>query len=248
MTCAPRGRRADILLVARGLAASRAEAQAAIAAGNVRADGKAVAKPAQRLNETARLDYSPMHSYVSRGALKLIAALDGFAISPKGLVCLDLGASRGGFTEVLLERGATKIYAVDVGHAQLHPRLANDLRVVAIEGLNARALSPAHVPEAPDLIAADVSFISLKLALPSALRLAKPGAKLVALIKPQFEVGRGRVGKGGIVRDGRDRQAARDDVARWLADNQGWIVEGTMDSPIEGGDGNREFLVAACKP
>jgi 23S rRNA (cytidine1920-2'-O)/16S rRNA (cytidine1409-2'-O)-methyltransferase len=248
VNCAPRGRRADILLVARGLAASRAEAQAAIAAGNVRADGKAVAKPAQRLSETARLDYAPLHSHVSRGALKLIAALDGFAISPKGLVCLDLGASTGGFTEILLERGATKIYAVDVGHAQLHPRLANDPRVVAVEGLNARALNPAHVPEAIDLITADVSFISLKLALPPSLALAKPGAKLVALIKPQFEVGRGRVGKGGIVREARDRQAARDDIATWIASEPGWIVEGTIDSPIEGGDGNREFFVAARKP
>jgi len=244
---APRGRRADILLVERGLATSRTEAQAAIAAGNVRADGKTVAKPAQMLGEAVELEYEPMHPYVSRGALKLIAALDRFAISPKGLVCLDLGASTGGFTQVLLERGADKIYAADVGHGQIHPKLAGDARVVVIEGLNARVLNADHILESPSLIVVDVSFISLKLALPSALKLAKPAARLVALIKPQFEVGREKVGKGGIVRDERDRHATLEDISTWLTCEQRWIVDGTMDSPIAGGDGNREFFIAAHK-
>lgn len=240
-----RGQRADVFLVQQGLASSRTEAQVAIAAGHVRADGVTVVKPAQLLNETMHVDYAPAHPYVSRGALKLAAALDRFGISPAELVCLDIGASTGGFTEVLLERGAAKVYAVDVGHGQLHARIANDPRLISLEGVNARELI---LPEAPALIVVDVSFISLKLALAPALSLAKPGAWLVALVKPQFEVGRERVGKGGIVKDESDRQAALDGIAAWLSRDQNWSVAGTMESPVAGGDGNREFLVAARKP
>lgn len=242
------GRRADVLLVERGLAASRAEAQAAIAAGQVRADGKPVTKASQRLNDMVEVDYAPAHPYVSRAALKLAAALDAFDVSPAGRICLDLGASTGGFTEILLARGAAKIYAVDVGHGQLHPRLAKDERVILREGINARALSAHDVPEAPSLVTADVSFISLKLALPPALALAKPAAWLIALVKPQFEVGRARIGKGGIVRDDADRQAALDDIANWLSVEQGWSVKGSLESPLPGADGNREFLLVARKP
>jgi 23S rRNA (cytidine1920-2'-O)/16S rRNA (cytidine1409-2'-O)-methyltransferase len=248
VTQAPRGRRADVFLVEQGLASSRAEAQAAIAAGHVSADGRIVSKPAQLLRDAAFVEYAPPHAYVSRGALKLIAALDYFAISPAGLICLDIGASTGGFTNVLLERGAAKVFALDVGHGQLHPRISADERVVAIEGVNARTLDARSVPEPPSLIVADVSFISLKLALPPALELAGSGARLVALVKPQFEVGRAHIGKGGIVRDAHEQQAARDAIVLWLTSNQHWAVDGTMESPIEGGDGNREFLVAAHKP
>lgn len=243
-----RGLRADVFLVERGFAASRSEAQAAIAAGQVRADGVTVAKPAQLISETMRVDYAPPHTYVSRGALKLVAALNEFAISPEGLVCLDIGASTGGFTEVLLERGATKVFAVDVGHGQLREKLAKDPRVVVMEGVNARFLTATQLPQSPQLIVADVSFISLKLALSSALLLAKSGARLVALVKPQFEVGRARLGKGGIVKSDDDRRAACDDIQTWLVQEQKWTVEGTMESPIAGGDGNREFLIAASKP
>jgi len=241
----PKGRRADVFLVERGFAASRAEAQAAIEAGRVRADGKAVAKSSQVITDTAEIDYTPAHPYVSRGALKLIAALDRFGVSPDGLVCLDIGASTGGFTEVLLERGAVKVYAVDVGHGQLHAKIAKDPRVISLEGVNARELS---LPERPSLIVADVSFISLKLALAPALAFAPSGARLVVLVKPQFEVGREGVGKGGIVRDERDRLAALDSIKTWLSRDQKWDVVATMESPVEGGDGNKEYLLTAKKP
>ncbi len=241
-------RRADLFLVEHGFAASRAEAQAAIAGGLVQADGRTIVKPSQRLSAAARIAYVPSHPYVSRGALKLAAALDHFALTPQGLVCLDIGASTGGFSEVLLARGAAKVVALDVGHGQLHPKIAADPRVAIVEGLNARELTAAHVREAPQAITADVSFISLKLALPPALALARSGAWLVALVKPQFEVGRERVGKGGIVRDEADRRSACADIVAWLSCLQGWTVEGAMESPVVGGDGNREFLVAARKP
>jgi len=243
-----RGRRADVLLVEKGFAESRSEAQAAIAAGHVRVDGIAVSKPAQRVGDSANIDYAPPHAYVSRSALKLVAALDRFELSPNGLVCLDLGASTGGFTEVLLERGAARVFAVDVGHGQLSQKLKRDARVENLEGINARALTRERIGVSPDAITADVSFISLKLALPGALALARSGAWLVALVKPQFEVGRARLGKGGIVRKAQDRLWARDEISSWLAAAQGWMVQGTMESPIFGGDGNREFLVAARKP
>ncbi|MEI9992402.1 MAG: TlyA family RNA methyltransferase [Rhizomicrobium sp.] len=165
----------------------------------------------------------------------------------QGSVCLDVGASTGGFTEVLLERGARKVYAVDVGHAQMHPKVRRDERVVACDGVNARALTREQVKETPMAVVIDVSFIGLKLALPPALSLAGSGAWLVALVKPQFEVGRFAVGKGGIVKDAEARDAAVKDVADWIADQAGWTICGHMESPIEGGDGNREYLIAAKK-
>ncbi|MEJ1970569.1 MAG: TlyA family RNA methyltransferase [Rhizomicrobium sp.] len=239
--------RADIFLVRAGYAKSRTEAQSAIRSGRLRVNGEIVIKPSHTLDPDAQIEYVRPHPYVSRGALKLIAALDAFELSPKDLVCLDVGASTGGFTEVLLERGARKVYAVDVGHAQMHPKVRREERVVACDGVNARDLSRAQVLDVPMAVTIDVSFIGLKLALPPALSLAGSGAWLVALVKPQFEVGRFAVGKGGIVKDAEARDAAVKDVSDWIADQAGWTVKGRMESPIEGGDGNREYLLAARK-
>jgi 23S rRNA (cytidine1920-2'-O)/16S rRNA (cytidine1409-2'-O)-methyltransferase len=243
-TMPDRSARADVFLVSHGFAATRAEAQAAIRAGNVEADGEAVTKPSQKLHEGMNIRYGPAHPYVSRGGVKLTAALDAFSLSPKDRVCLDIGASTGGFTQVLLERGATRVYAVDVGHGQLHPKLASDPRVRRIEGLNARDLTSAIIPEPPRAITADVSFISLKLALPPALHLAANDAWAVLLVKPQFEVGPRGVSKGGIVKDEGLRDAALADVTAWVK-AQGWQVLGAIDSPISGADGNKEYLLAA---
>ncbi len=239
-----RTERADVFLVSHGFAASRAEAQAAIRAGNVEADGHKVTKPAQRLHASMNISYEPAHPYVSRGGVKLAAALDHFSLSPQGRLCLDIGASTGGFTQVLLERGATRVYAVDVGHGQLHPRISSDPRVKRVEGMNARDLTAAKVPEPPQVITADVSFISLKLAVPPALHLASPDAWAVLLVKPQFEVGPLGVSRRGIVKDDDLREAALADVTAWVK-SQGWQVLGSMDSPIPGGEGNREYLLAA---
>lgn len=211
------------------------------------AEGKPVLKSAQPIPDGAAIVYEKPHPYVSRGALKLTAALDHFALSPKGLTCIDLGASTGGFTEVLLERGARKVYAVDVGHGQLHAKLAADPRVVSLEGINARDLTVAHIPEPVDCIVADVSFISLKLVLASAVKLTGERAWLVALVKPQFEVGREHVGKGGIVKDEAAQAKAVQVIVDWIGGQSGWSMIGTMESPIAGGDGNREFLLAAKK-
>jgi 23S rRNA (cytidine1920-2'-O)/16S rRNA (cytidine1409-2'-O)-methyltransferase len=239
--------RADIFLVEQGYAKSRSEAQAAIKAGRVFADGKSVSRPSQPLSTAMRIDYAPAHPYVSRGALKLAAALDNFRLSPEGLTCLDLGASTGGFTQVLLERGAGKVFAVDVGHGQLHPQIAGDKRVVSLERRNSRDLKPGDIGGSVQAIVADVSFISLKLALPPALDMAVPGAWLVALLKPQFEAGRENIGKGGIVRDPQTHEDVLRDWVRWLGAQTGWALIGTMESPVMGGDGNKEFLVAARK-
>ena len=188
------------------------------------------------------------HPWVSRGGVKLAAALDHFAIDPRGLVCLDIGASTGGFTDVLLSRGAARIFAVDVGKGQLAWKLREDPRVVVLERINVRELGPSHVPEPVDLIAADVSFISLTVALPAALALAGPSARLVALIKPQFEAGREQVGRGGIVRDPEARRGVCAQVEGWLAARPGWRVDGIIASPITGADGNVEYLIAAHQP
>jgi 23S rRNA (cytidine1920-2'-O)/16S rRNA (cytidine1409-2'-O)-methyltransferase len=238
--------RLDQALVAAGLAESRARAQALIAAGVVLVDGQPASKPAAQVAAGARLALSgdPM-PYVSRGALKLRHALEAFGLDPAGAVALDLGASTGGFSQVLLEAGAAEVWAVDVGHGQLAPALRADPRLHAIEGLNARDLTAAHVP-APDWIVADLAFISLVKALPPALALARPGATLVALVKPQFEVGPARVGKGGIVRDPAARAEASEAVREFL-EGAGWRVLGEVPSPIAGGDGNLESLVAARK-
>lgn len=239
--------RADVFLVEHGFAQSRNEAQAAIVAGKVRVNGRVVAKPSQTLSDAAAIEYEKPHPYVSRGGLKLAAALERFALSPEGRICVDLGASTGGFSDVLLMGGAKCVYAIDVGHSQMHPRLARDERVIRREGVNARDLSSIHVPETPEAIVADVSFIGLKLALPPALNMAAKSSWLVALVKPQFEIGRWAIGKGGIVRDAEAQNTALTDIARWLPSVSGWSVLGTMESPIQGGDGNREFLIAATK-
>jgi 23S rRNA (cytidine1920-2'-O)/16S rRNA (cytidine1409-2'-O)-methyltransferase len=239
-----RSERADVFLVSHGFAASRAEAQAAIQAGRVEADGQKITKPAQKLREGMTIQYEAAHPYVSRGGVKLAAALDHFSRSPEGRVCLDIGASTGGFTQVLLERGAARVYAIDVGHGQLHAKLRTDPRVIALDGLNARDLTAAKVPQAPQAITADVSFISLKLALPPALHLATKDAWAVLLVKPQFELGPRGVSKGGIVRDASARESAVAEIAGWMK-AQGWQVVGSMDSPIAGGEGNREYLLAA---
>jgi len=239
-------KRADVFLVEHGYAASRAEAQAAIKAGRVRAGGATVTKPAQILHDGMAITFEKEHPYVSRGALKLIAALDHFGFSPEGRTCLDIGASTGGFTEVLLERGARHVTAIDVGHDQLHERIAGDPRVTSYEGVNARELRQ-DIAGAPEAIVIDVSFISLMLAMPRALAFAAPGAWAVALVKPQFEVGREHIGKGGIVRDEGAAHAAAERVALWLSSVDGWTVHGLIESPTPGGDGNREYLLGAVK-
>ena len=239
--------RADLFLVEHGYAASRAEARGAIKAGRVAADGKPVTKPAQMLREGQHIAFEKEHPYVSRGALKLIAALDHFGFSPEGRICLDIGASTGGFTQVLLERGAKCVTAIDVGHGQLDETISADPRVHSFEGVNARDLTTDIVAEAPEVIVIDVSFISLMLALPRALEMAAKGAWLIALVKPQFEVGREHVGRGGIVKDRHVGIAAAERVAEWLASIDGWHVHGLIESPIAGGDGNREYLLAAIK-
>jgi 23S rRNA (cytidine1920-2'-O)/16S rRNA (cytidine1409-2'-O)-methyltransferase len=238
--------RLDTLLVARGLAESRAKAQALAIAGVVYSGERRLDKPGQMLAEDTPLECRGRdHPYVSRGGIKLAHALDRFAIDPAGAVALDIGASTGGFTDVLLRRGAAKIFAVDVGHGQLDWRLRQDPRVVVLERCNARYLTRGEIADAPDLIVCDASFIGLETVLPASLGLAAPGAALVALIKPQFEVGKGRVGKGGVVRDPalHDEVCAR--IAAWLAAQPGWAVLGVTESPIRGPEGNVEFLIAA---
>jgi 23S rRNA (cytidine1920-2'-O)/16S rRNA (cytidine1409-2'-O)-methyltransferase len=238
--------RLDQALVAAGLAPSRARARALIEAGSVRVDGAVATRPAANAPPDAALaiDADP-NPWVSRAGLKLAHALDAFGLDPAGAVALDLGASTGGFTQVLLARGAAEVWAVDVGHGQLAPSLRDDPRVRLREGLNARDLAAAGLPP-PDVVVADLSFIALSKALPTALALAGPGATLVALVKPQFEVGPERVGKGGIVRD---PAAVADAVAgvRGFLEAEGWTVLGETPSPIRGGDGNAEVLVAARK-
>jgi 23S rRNA (cytidine1920-2'-O)/16S rRNA (cytidine1409-2'-O)-methyltransferase len=236
-------RRADRLLVERGLFESRAKAQAAIAAGLVTADGALVRKASDAIAAHAVVQASAEHSWVSRGGVKLAAALDHFGIDPKGRVCLDVGASTGGFTQVLVARGARRVYAVDVGRGQLHPSLRERPEIVSLEETDIRTFTPALLPEPPDLVVADVSFISLKLVLPAALALARKPAHLVALIKPQFEAGRVHL-KKGIVRDAQVHQAVCDDISSFVA-GLGWQVQGVIPSPVTGGDGNREFLMGA---
>jgi 23S rRNA (cytidine1920-2'-O)/16S rRNA (cytidine1409-2'-O)-methyltransferase len=238
--------RADLLLVSRGLFDSRAKARAAIEAGGVTADGRPVARASDLLEEACDLQAVPAHPYVGRGALKLVHALELWPIPVGGRVALDVGASTGGFTEVCLRRGAARVYAVDVGRGQLHPSLAADPRVVSLEATDARDLTTVLIPEAPALVVCDASFISLTKVLPAALGLARPDADLVALVKPQFEVGPKAVGKGGLVKDPADRQRALTDAKAFLV-AEGWDVLAEADSPISGGDGNLEFLVHARK-
>ncbi len=238
-------KRADLQLVERGLADSRSRAAALILAGKVFSGERRIEKAGELVSETAPFELRGQdHPWVSRGGVKLAFALDFFAIDPAGRVCLDVGASTGGFTDVLLARGAAKVYAVDVGHGQLAWKLRQDSRVVMLERLNARNLRREHMPESPSLIVCDASFIGLATVLDRPLALAAQGAELVALVKPQFEVGRKAVGKGGIVRDAALREAACERVASWLAEGPGWRVLGLTESPITGTDGNVEYLIA----
>jgi 23S rRNA (cytidine1920-2'-O)/16S rRNA (cytidine1409-2'-O)-methyltransferase len=239
--------RADQLLVARELAESRTKAQALILAGAVFSGEKRVAKAGDLLPEDAPLEVRGRdHPWVSRGGVKLDHGLTHFGFDVAGAVALDVGASTGGFTDVLLTRGAAKVYAVDVGTNQLAWKLRQDPRVIVHEQVNARYLDSSIVPEPVDVVVCDASFIGLAKVLGPALSLAKPGAKLVALIKPQFEAGREEVGKGGVVRDPLVRQRVCDDAAEWVG-SQGWTVLGVTESPITGPEGNVEFLLGAVK-
>lgn len=237
--------RADKFLVEHGFFPTRAKAQAAIEAGKVRADGQCIVKPSQSVREGAVIEAEAAHPYVSRAALKLAAGLDAFDIDPKGRLCLDVGASTGGFTQVLLERGAAKVIAVDVGRGQLDDALRADRRVLCLEATDARVLTLEMIGGAqPSLIVCDASFISLEKVLARPLSLAAPGAELVALFKPQFEVGRAHVGKGGIVKNVAATERA-EKKARAFVERAGFEVMGLVDSPIAGGDGNRERLIGA---
>lgn len=239
--------RADQLLVARGLAESRTRAQALILAGNVFTRDRRVAKAGDLLAEDAELSVKGRdHPWVSRGGIKLDHGLDHFGFDVTDAVALDVGSSTGGFTDVLLSRGAARVYAVDVGTNQLAWKLRTDPRVIVYEKTNARDLTPDIIPEAVDIVVCDASFIGLAKVLDRALDVAKPGAKLVALIKPQFEAGREEVGKGGVVRDEAVHQRVCDEAADWVR-SKGWSVRGVERSPITGPDGNVEFLLGATK-
>lgn len=242
--------RLDRLLVDRGLFATRSRARDAILRGAVRVENRIAGKPGQLVDLSVAVEIEdPAAGYVSRAALKLLAALNRLNLDPAGRIALDIGASTGGFTQILLERGAARVFALDVGHGQLDPSLAADSRVSLLEGLNARDLTLADLGNLrPDFLVGDVSFISLRLALPPALALASPGSRAVFLVKPQFEAGRSAIGKGGILRDPESGAQIAAGIADWLHREQGWSVLGLIESPIAGGDGNREYLIGAEKP
>lgn len=239
-------KRIDQLLVERGVFDSRAKARAAVEAGRVTAAGKVVAKPAETVDEDAEIVAQAAHPWVGRGALKLVHALDLWPVAVEGRVAVDVGASTGGFTEVMLSRGAARVFAVDVGRDQLHAKLRADPRVADLSGVDARALDRVLIPQAPQLVVSDVSFISLTKALPAALDLAARGADLVALIKPQFEAGREHVGKGGLVKDPEVIARVEGEIVGFL-EVSGWTVRGLGESPITGGEGQVERLVWAVK-
>jgi len=240
--------RLDQLLVTLSLFASRSRARDAIQRGTVTVDGKVVTKPGTLFTEEAQIAIDdPAQDYVSRAALKLVAALDHFQLDPKGQHCLDVGASTGGFTEVLLQRGAAYVTSIDVGHGQMHPRISADPRVTSIEGLNARNLTAEDIGKPISFIVSDVSFISLKLALAPALAFAEPGARAVLLVKPQFEAGRDAIGKAGLLKDPSSAPAVAAELERWFYEDMGWQSLGLIASPISGGDGNHEFLLAGIK-
>ncbi|TPK91933.1 TlyA family RNA methyltransferase [Mesorhizobium sp. B2-4-17] len=241
--------RLDDLLVQRGLFASRSRARDAVERGTVTVDGAIARKPGQAVQPQCVISVDdPAQGYVSRAALKLIAGLDHFDLDPASREALDIGAATGGFTQVLLELGASHVTAIDVGHGQMHPDIAGDPRVTVIEGLNARDLTVADLAgRVPDFIVSDVSFISLKLALPPALAIAKSGAAAILLVKPQFEAGREAIGKGGLLKDPFDAARVAGLLQDWLDSIPGWHSLGLHPSPIEGGDGNREFLLGGIK-
>jgi 23S rRNA (cytidine1920-2'-O)/16S rRNA (cytidine1409-2'-O)-methyltransferase len=239
--------RLDELLVQRGFYSSRSRARDAIARGTVSVDGAIAAKPAQNTSPESRIEIQDdARGYVSRSALKLKSGINVFNISPKGLNCLDIGASTGGFTQVLMEQGAAHVTAIDVGHGQFDKSLESNPNVTSIEGLNARDLAAGHLKHKIDFIVCDVSFISLKLALPKALAIAQSGARLLALIKPQFEAGREAIGRGGLVSDPQEHDRVCKEISEFLI-AQNWKVMGIVPSSIEGGDGNKEFMIAAVK-
>ncbi len=241
-------KRIDQLLVEKGLADTRSKAQALVMAGLVYVATKRIDKSSATFTDDAPLEVKGKdHPYVSRGGVKLAAALSHFNINPMGWVCLDVGASTGGFTDVLLRAAAKKIYAVDVGHNQLAYSLRENPAVVVMEKTNARTLDETLIPSAPDMVVCDASFISLKTVLPAALYLAKPSAWLVALIKPQFEVGKDLVGKGGIVREPELHTKVCQEIEAWLRDEMMWTIIGLIESPITGAEGNKEFLICARK-
>lgn len=240
--------RLDLLMVERGLSPSRARAQAEIKAGRVLVRGVAAAKPAQEFDASTEISLEdPAIPYVSRAGLKLAHALDQFGIPSKGKTVLDVGASTGGFTDVVLTRGAARVYAVDVGRDQLSPKFRSDARVVSLEGQDARSLTPEQIPVPVDLVVCDVSFISATKVLPHACGFTAGAARLVVLVKPQFEVGRGAIGKGGIVKDGAAREKSIETVSAAVEAMNGWTVTGCVESPIAGGSGNVEFLLGARK-
>jgi len=239
-------RRAEQLLVEQGLAESRAKAQALILAGLVSVAGRRIDKAGTPIAEDTELTVAGRdHPWVSRGGLKLAHAVDHFTLDPVGLVALDIGASTGGFTDVLLARGAARVHAVDVGRGQLAWKLRQDSRVVVHEGVNARHLSRAEIPEPIDLVTCDTSFIGLETVLPASLALTAEHGALVALIKPQFEAGPKEVGKGGVVRDPAVHRSVCERISAWLEAQPGWHVVGITESPITGPAGNREFLIYA---
>ncbi|HVR44980.1 MAG TPA: TlyA family RNA methyltransferase [Thermoanaerobaculia bacterium] len=244
----PKRLRLDLALVERGLAPTRSRAQSLIMAGRVLVSGSCVDKPGATVagDDELRVD-QPEHPWVGRGGIKLAEALERFGIDPAGRVCADVGASTGGFTDVLLQRGAACVYAIDVGYGQLDQKLREDPRVIVREKTNARFLEPEHFERRPDLITIDVSFISLRLILPPIARILAPGGDLIALIKPQFEVGRGEVGKGGIVRNAEARDRAIREVVAFAAET-GFERPVTIESPIRGAEGNLEALMHARSP
>ncbi|WP_442866476.1 TlyA family RNA methyltransferase [Aminobacter sp. NyZ550] len=241
--------RLDELLVSRGFFASRSRARDAVARGAVTVDGQPAKKPGQTVAAGVAIEVDdPAQAYVSRAALKLIAGLDHFGFDPAASTALDIGASTGGFTQVLLERGAAHVVAIDVGHGQMDEKLRRDPRVTCLEGLNARHLAADDLGgRLPDFLVSDVSFISLRLALPNALVLAAPGARGVFLVKPQFEAGREAIGKGGLLRNADDGPRIADELRIWLDAIPGWRALGICPSPLEGADGNREYLLAGVK-
>jgi len=238
--------RVDKLLVSRGLVETRSKAQALIMAGMVYSNTNRVDKPGHQVSEDMILEIrKKAHPWVSRGGVKLAHGFQCFPLSVEGRICFDIGSSTGGFTDVLLHNGAEKVYAIDVGRGQLDWRLRNDRRVVVMEGTNARYLTHSDVPDLPSIIVCDTSFIGLKTVLPASLNLAAPRAELVALIKPQFEVGKGRLGKSGVVRDPELHLEVCNSIRRWLSEEMGWNVFGIEQSPITGPKGNIEFLIFA---
>jgi 23S rRNA (cytidine1920-2'-O)/16S rRNA (cytidine1409-2'-O)-methyltransferase len=250
MSTSSSNQRLDQILVMLDLVASRARARDAISRGTVTVNGRVVTKPSLTFPMDAVITIDdPAQDYVARSALKLVAALDHFKLDPEGHECMDIGASTGGFTEVLLKRGAAHVTSIDVGHDQMHPRLLADPKVTNLEGLNARYLTPEDYEERPfTFLVSDVSFISLKLALVPALEQAELGAHCVLLVKPQFEAGREAISKAGLLKDPESAPAVAAELERWLTEDMGWTSLGMIPSPIAGGDGNEEFLLAGHKP